>query len=184
MRNLPIEINGTTTSGADKNQDSQTFQRLLLCGDGRRIPFPAKEQISPEVRDLINTATPHESIVLETSPKSEQPKSRSSIGGAAMGKFLKTFSCFRLGSGQQNEKDSKDLPNIFAGGEGNPFFSVFDDRSADHFSNKVTAELVHQEKSNKTEDVEMSNSPPMIVSGIYQVSRLDKRREKILTNVI
>ena len=192
MLRLPLEIENTTTlvENADRSRlrrsdhsEATTYVQEVMLPGGRRVLVPGEKKISRVVMDLVNNTvssqTPHEeSIALETSPKS-----RSSMW-ATVGKFLTNFACCRLGSGQQNDKDSKDLPNIFAEGEENPFFPVFDGRSGDHFSNKVTAELVHQKTSNKTEDVEMSNSPSMIVSDSSQVSRLDRRREKILANVI
>ena len=191
MLRLPLEIKNITTSveNADRSRlrrsdhsEATTYVQEVMLPGGRRVLVPGAKKISREVKDLFDTngssSTPHQSIALETSPKS-----RSSMW-ATVGKFLTNFACCRLGSGQQNDKDSKYLPNIFAEGEENPFFPVFDGRSGDHFSNKVTAELVHQKTSNKTEDVEMSNSPSMIVSDSSQVSRLNGRREKILANVI
>ena len=185
MLRLPLEIENTTTSGIntkrsglgsyDVRNANVDHQQLITLSNGAQFAFSGEKMISRNTIELLT----HGSNELENS----QSKSRSFIAVTAR-KFLKIFSCFRLGSGQQNDKDSKDLPNIFVEGEENPFFPVFDGRSGDHFSNKVTAELVHQKTSNKTEDIEMSNSPSMIVSVSSQVSRLDRRREKILTNVI
>ena len=191
MRNSTLEVSSTTTSGENADRSGLrrsdysevTHVQEVILLNGERVLVPGEKMISLTTMELVTKTGSNE---LKSSPKSEQPKSRSSIGATVV-KFLGNFLSSRSRSSQQNEEDSENLrPNIYPK-EGSS--KVFPGRRVNplEINGVVIAELGHVQTIDK--DVELSSTPSYKpntkeCSGSSQVSPLDQRREEILKNVI